>query len=118
MQAPAIYFIVYQTFRNKLQTLSRNHIKLHICLKHPHYLNNPFTLPTHPKQQQQAEHQPKQQTFQKQKKALITMTMNTGYPGKKSAEMERKEQAREPQRCQQRKRISRKKQPPNLDNDH
>jgi hypothetical protein len=45
-----------------------------------------MTLSTHPKQQQQAEHQPKQRTPQKQKKAQTAMTMTTGYPGKKSAE--------------------------------
>jgi hypothetical protein len=38
------------------------------------------------------------------------MTMKTGYPGKKSAEVVRKEQAPETQKCQKWKRISRKKQ--------
>jgi hypothetical protein len=79
--------------------LSRNHIKLHIHPKYPYY-HNPITLSTHPKQQQ-AEHQPKQQTSQKQKKALTAMTMMTGSSGKQSAEEARKEQAPEPQKCQQ-----------------
>jgi hypothetical protein len=38
------------------------------------------------------------------------MTMKTGYPGKNSAEVVRKEQAPEPRKCQQWKRMSRKKQ--------
>jgi hypothetical protein len=71
--------------------------KLHIHLKYPYHLNNLITLSTHPKQQQ-AQRQPKQQTSQKQKKA---MTMKTGYPGKNSAEVVRKEQAPEPRKCQQ-----------------
>jgi hypothetical protein len=69
MQASAIYSqcvpvtpqkaLLYTRHRNKLHVLSWNHIKLHICLKYLHYLNNPITLSTHPKQQQRAEHQPK-----------------------------------------------------------
>jgi hypothetical protein len=50
---------------------------------------------------QQAEHQPKQQTAQKQKKERAAMTMTTGYPGKQLEEEARKEQAPEPQKCQQ-----------------
>jgi hypothetical protein len=42
-----------------------------------------YTLSTYPKQKQQAEHQPKQQTSHKQNKAWTAMTMTTGYPGKK-----------------------------------
>jgi hypothetical protein len=85
---------IYTRHRNKLHTLSRNHIKLHICLKYPYYLNNPITLSTHAKQQQQAEHQPKQQTSQKQKKALTSMTiMMTDYHGKQSAEEVRKDRS-------------------------
>jgi hypothetical protein len=38
---------------------------------------------------------------QKQEKALTAMTMMIGYLGKKSAEEARKEQAPEPQKCQQ-----------------
>jgi hypothetical protein len=64
--------------------LSRNHIKLHMCLEHPHYLNKPITLPTHPKQQ----------TSQKQKKALTAMIMMTGHSGKQSAKEVRKERPR------------------------
>jgi hypothetical protein len=37
---------VYIRTLNKLHTFSKYHIKLHICLKHPHYLNNPITLHT------------------------------------------------------------------------
>jgi hypothetical protein len=51
---------------------------------------------THPKLQQQAEHQPKHHPSQKQMKALIAMTMTTGYPGKKSAKEVTKDQAPEP----------------------
>jgi hypothetical protein len=81
IQAPAIIVSVYQTLRKKAHTLSRSHIELHICLKYP-YLNNPITLSTHPKQQQQAQHQLIQQASQKQNKALTAMIMTTGYPGK------------------------------------
>jgi hypothetical protein len=93
---------IYTRHLNKLHMLRMNHIKLHthVCLKYPYYLNNPITVPTHPKQQQ-AKHQPKQQTSQKQKKALTVMTMMTRYPSKKSAEEARKEQAPEPQKCHQ-----------------
>jgi hypothetical protein len=102
MRAPAIFskctrhsatslIYVYTRHSNKLHTLRRNHIKLHIRLKYPYYLNNPITLSTHRKQQQQAEHQPKQQTSQKQKKAQTVMTMTTGYLGKQSGEEVRKE---------------------------
>jgi phosphoribosylamine-glycine ligase len=71
-----------------------------MCLKYPYYLNNPITLFTYPKEQQQTEHQLKQQTSQKEKKALTVVTITTGYPGKKSEEEVRKEQAPEPQKCQ------------------
>jgi hypothetical protein len=81
--------------------LSRKHIQLHLWLKYPHYLNNPITLSTHSKQQQQAEHQFKQPTSQKQKKARTAMTMTTGYPGKQSAQEARKEHAPQPQKCPQ-----------------
>jgi hypothetical protein len=77
---------IYIKHDNKLHTVSRYHNNLYICLKYPYYLNNQITQSTHPKEQQQAEHQPKQQTSQKQKKAPTAMTMMTGYPGKKSAE--------------------------------
>jgi hypothetical protein len=88
---------IYTRHSNKLHTLSRNHTKLHICQKkeYPYYLNNQITLSTHPKRQQ-TQYQPKQQTSQKQKKALTATTITTVYPGKKSAEEERKEHAPEP----------------------
>jgi hypothetical protein len=70
-----------------------------MCLKYPYYLKNPIILFTQPKEQQQAEHQPKQQTSQKQKKALTTMTVTTGCAGKQSAEEVRKEHTPEPQKC-------------------
>jgi hypothetical protein len=62
------------------------------------------------KHQQQAEHQPKQQTSQMQRKALTAMTMTTGYPCKMSAEEARKEQVRNPPENEHSKTISRKKQ--------
>jgi hypothetical protein len=80
---------LYTRERIKLHTLSRNHVKLHIYLKYTYKLNNPITLSTYPKQQQQAEHQPKQQTSQKQKKALRVMRIMAGYLGKKLEEQVR-----------------------------
>jgi hypothetical protein len=41
---------------------------------------------------------------------LTAMTMTTGYPDEKSGEEVRREQAPEPQKCQQRKKICCKKQ--------
>jgi hypothetical protein len=46
---------VHTRHRNKLHTLSRKHVKVHTWPKYPHYLNNPMTLCTYPKQQQQAD---------------------------------------------------------------
>jgi hypothetical protein len=91
---------IYTRHPDKLHTLSSNNIKLCICLKYPNYVNNPIILSTHRKQQQ-TEQQPKQQTSQKQRKALSAMTMTIGSPGKKSAEEGRKEEAPESQKCQQ-----------------
>jgi hypothetical protein len=62
-----------------------------ICLKYPYYLNNPITISTHPKQQQKAEHQIKQQTYQKQKRERRAMTMTTGYPGKQRKRHKKKQ---------------------------
>jgi hypothetical protein len=67
-------------------------------------------LSTHPKQEQQAEHQPKQRTSQKQKKAPTAITMTTFYPGKQSAEEARKEQVRKPPEYQHSKRTIHKEQ--------
>jgi hypothetical protein len=84
-----------------LHTLSRNHIKLHICLKYPYYLNNILTVSTHPKQQQQAEQQPKQQTSQKQEKAPDSNDNADRSSWQAVSEEVRREQAPEPQNCQQ-----------------
>jgi hypothetical protein len=43
----------------------------------------------------------KEQTSQRQKKALTAMIMTIVYPGKELAEDVRKEQASEPEKCQQ-----------------
>jgi hypothetical protein len=75
---------------------------------YPHSLNSPITLSTHSKQQQQVEHQPKQQTSHKHKKALKAMTMTNIHPVKQSVEEGRKERAPEPQKSQQYKGISHK----------
>jgi hypothetical protein len=96
--------------RKKLHRHSRNHIRLHICLKYPYCLNNQITLSTHPKWQQQADHHPKQQTSQKQKTTLTATTMTTGHPGKKSAEEDRKGQTPKTTKVTTMKRISRKKE--------
>lgn len=87
---------IYAKHRNKQETQQTTYMPQIPTLSQ----QSNYTLSTHLKQQQQAEHQPKQQTAQKQKKAWTVMTMTTGY-GKQSVEEVRKEHAPEPQKCQQ-----------------
>jgi hypothetical protein len=103
----ASYIYTYTTHRNKLHTLIRNHIKLHVCLKYQYYPNN-YTI--HTSQAATTSRATQTADFSEAEESTDSDDNEIGHHGKKSAEEARKEQAPKPHKCQQLKRIWCKKE--------